>query len=50
MVRLEAWVDQWLSQEVYDTYTKGSEKFNTSVTGMIREMVTDRNRWLDLGG
>ncbi len=41
MARFEARVNLRLSQEVYDTYAKVGEKFNTSVTEMIREMVND---------
>jgi DNA-binding ferritin-like protein len=41
MARLEARVNLRLSQDVYDTYAKVGEKFNTSVTEMIREMVND---------
>ena len=41
MARLEARINLRLSQEVYDVYAKVGEKFNTTVTEMVREMVND---------
>jgi DNA-binding ferritin-like protein len=41
MARLEARINLRLSQEVYDVYARVGEKFNTTVTEMVREMVND---------
>jgi len=41
MTRLEARINLRLSQEVYDVYARVGEKFNTTVTEMVREMVND---------
>jgi predicted DNA-binding protein len=41
MPRLEARINLRLSQEVYDVYARVGEKFNTTVTEMVREMVND---------
>jgi len=41
MARLEARINLRLSQEVYDAYARVGEKFNTTVTEMVREMVND---------
>lgn len=41
MSRMEARVNLRLTQDVYDVYAKVGERFNTSVTEMIREMVND---------
>jgi hypothetical protein len=41
MARLEARINLRLSQDVYDVYARVGEKFNTSVTEMVREMVND---------
>jgi hypothetical protein len=41
MTRLEARINLRLSQDVYDVYARVGEKFNTSVTEMVREMVND---------
>jgi len=41
MSRLEARINLRLSQEVYDVYARVGDKFNTSVTEMVREMVND---------
>lgn len=39
MARLEARVNLRLPQDVFDTYQKVAEAFNTTVTEMIREIV-----------
>ncbi len=41
MTRLEARINLRLSQEVFDTYAKVAEAFNTTVTEMLREIVND---------